>query len=93
MAQLQGGDVGTLLVGDESGVAVPAIVEDLKLSAGVKPLGVHDQPRALGPFGEVDRLGQLCEVGALAPFALGVDRMAMGPRLARIASRSAPETS
>ena len=54
VAQLQGGDVVAVLVGDEGGVAVALGVEDLELGAGMGTLAAHDQPRALGPGGEVD---------------------------------------
>jgi hypothetical protein len=69
-------------------VAVAAGVEDLKLGTGVGPLAAHDQPRALGPAGEVDVVGQLGDLGALAFFALGVDRL-LPSRLGQVEDRLA----
>jgi len=78
VAQLQGGDVGAVLVGDEGGVAVALCVEDLKLGTGVRALAAHDQPRALGPGGEVDAIGQLGDLGALALGPIAVNRALPG---------------
>ena len=50
VAQLQGGDVGVVLVGDEGGVAVAGLaVEDRELGAGMGALAADDQAGALGP--------------------------------------------
>ena len=88
MSQLQGGDVGVGLIGDEGGVAIALRVKDLELRAGVGALPAHDQPRALGPGGEIDVLAQLGDPGALAHLASGVDR-ALPCRLGRLQDRLA----
>ena len=75
VAQLQGGDVALALVGDEGGVAIALGIEDAELGAGVRPLAAADQPRSLGPSGEVDAIAQLRDLGTLTLFALGVDRL------------------
>jgi hypothetical protein len=78
MAQLQGGDVGARLVGDEGGVAVALGVEDLEPGTEMgRPS--YDQPCALRSGGEVDQTGELGDLGVLARFALGVDRLAPCP--------------
>jgi hypothetical protein len=67
VAQLEGSDVGVLLVGDEGGVAVAGLaVEDRELGAGVRALAPDDQPRALGPARKVEAIGEPRDLGALA---------------------------
>jgi hypothetical protein len=67
-------DAGSVLVGDEGGVAVALGVEDLQVHAGMRALAAHDQPRSLEPGREVDIVGQLGDPGALALFGIAVDR-------------------
>ena len=68
-----------VLVGDEGGVAIAGrAVEDRELGAGMGPLAADDQAGALGPSGEVDAVGQLCDLGALALGAVAVDRLSPG---------------
>gem|GEM_PF-4537583 len=75
VAKLEGGDVGVVLVGAEGGVAVAGLaVEDRELGAGMGSLAADDQPCALGPAGEVELVGQLCALGALAHVAVAIDR-------------------
>jgi hypothetical protein len=74
VAQLQGGDVGVVLVGDEGGMAVPLGVEDFELGAGVGTLAADDQPGALRPGGEVDVIAQLDDPGTIATRAVGFNR-------------------
>ena len=79
MAQLQGGDADVFLVGDEGGVAVAGLaVEDRELGAGMGALAAADQPRALGPARELDAIGQLSDLGALALGSIAVDRALPG---------------
>src|SRR3954447_1454703 len=75
VAQLQGGDVGSGLVGEKAGVPVAVLVEDLKLRARVRALTATDQPRALRPARHLQAVGQLGYSGSLAGLAVGVDRL------------------
>jgi hypothetical protein len=95
VAQLQGGDVGVFLVGDEGGVAVAGLaVEDRQLGAGMWTLAADDQPRALEPAREVDVVAELCDLGALAFGAIAVDRaLPCRSGSAPIASRTRASTS
>src|SRR3954447_24840615 len=75
VAQLQGGDVGSGLVGEKAGVPVAVLVEDLKLRARVRALAATDQPRALRPARQLQAVGQLGYPGSLAGLAVRVDRL------------------
>jgi hypothetical protein len=72
VAQLQGGDVGVGLVGDEDLEAVPVGVGEAELGAGVGIFAAADRPRARRPAREVQgrKLGDL---GTQARLALAVD--------------------
>ena len=75
VAQLQGGDVVVVLVGEEACVPVAVLVEDRELRAGVRPFAAADQPRSRGPGGQVEAVGQLRDPGAVAVLAFCVDRL------------------
>jgi hypothetical protein len=53
MAQLQGGQVGVGLVGDEHLEAVPVGVGEAQLGAGMGVLAAADRPGALRPAGQL----------------------------------------
>ena len=95
VAQLQGSDVLISLVADEGGVAVAGLaVEDRELGAGMGALASEDEPRALGPVGNVEAIGEFRDVGALALGATALDCLLPGPiGSAAIASRTRSSTS
>jgi hypothetical protein len=72
--QLQGGDVGVGLVGEEDLEAVPVVVSEPQLGTGMGVLPTADRPGAWRPGVQVDPAGQLTNLGAVARLAVGVDR-------------------
>src|SRR5438445_564904 len=55
LAQLEGGDVGVGVVGDEDPEAVAVVVAERQLRAGVGPLAAADSSRLFGPGIQVER--------------------------------------
>jgi hypothetical protein len=74
VADFQGRQVQLRLVGDEALEAVPVLVAEGELGARVRALAAAAQSGALGPRAEADAAGQLGHPGALARFAVGVER-------------------
>ncbi len=60
-------DVGVGEVGDAHLVAVSVDVGEGELRARVTGLFAGDHPTAFGPAREVDEVGDLCDVGVVAP--------------------------
>jgi hypothetical protein len=71
VAQLQPGQVGVGLVGQEDLEAVAVKVGEAQLGAGVGVLAAADRPGAFRPGVQVDPAGQLAGLGALARLAVG----------------------
>ena len=74
VAQLEGGDVGVGLVGDEHLMAEPfGGVEQGELGAGVGTFAAGDDPHPVTPV-VVDEVGELDQPGAVTTAAVGLDR-------------------
>jgi hypothetical protein len=71
VAQLQRGEVGVGLVGEEHLEAVPVGVGEGKLGAGMGILTAANRPGALGPAGKVQSV-QFGDLGAQAGLSVGV---------------------
>src|SRR5207248_8327971 len=66
VATLEHGDVLVGLVGEDRLEAVAVVVGEAQLRAGVWPLAADDQPRALRPGRQIDRLCDLTDLAVLA---------------------------
>ena len=56
-------------------MSVAVLVEDLRLRTRMRPLRPDDQPRALGPGGPIQTVGQLRDPGAIPILSVAVDRL------------------
>ena len=74
VAHLQGGDVLTVLVGDEAGVPIAVLVKDRELRAGMRPFATGDQPSALRPWRQVQTVGELGNPRPVPKLAVAVNR-------------------
>jgi hypothetical protein len=74
VAQLQGGQVGVGLVGEEDLEAVAVVVGEAQLGARVGVFTSADGAGTFRPGVQVDPAGQLADLGAVANLAVGVDR-------------------
>jgi hypothetical protein len=89
MAELQLGDVGVGLVGQEELEAMPVVVAEAQLGAGVGVLSAAQHPPALRPVAQVDPAGQRSDLGTIAGLPVGLDRGVQAcSGWARIASRT-----
>jgi hypothetical protein len=78
MAQLQPGEVRVGLVGEQDLEAVPVVVAEAQLGAGVSVLAAADRSGARRPGVQVDPAGQLAYLCALPRLAVGIDRWGPG---------------
>jgi putative transposase len=74
MTGLQAGEVSVGLVGDEALKAVPVVIAEAQLRAGVRALSAADKTRARWPRVKVDVVGQLGYPRTVARRAITVDR-------------------
>jgi hypothetical protein len=72
VAQLQPGQVGLGLVGEEHLEAVAVVVGEAQLGAGMGVLASADRPRARWPVAQVDPAGQLAHLGIGTDLAVSV---------------------
>ena len=72
VARLQVGDVGVGLVGQDRLEAVPVVVGEGQLRAGVRALAAHDHARPGRPAGQVQAVGDLGDPGAVVVARLAV---------------------
>ena len=63
---LEDGDVGVGLVGQDRLEAVPVVIGERQLRAGMRTLTPDDQPGPLGPGAEVEAVGDLDDLAVLA---------------------------
>ena len=78
VAQLQRGMIRVGLVGQEDLEAVPVVVGEAQLRAGMGVLAAADRPGARRPGVQVEPAGQLTDLGARADLAVGSDGRSPG---------------